>query len=95
MVCSECGQESCAKGELMCEDARTASMVKLEDLSPKATVRRLRQSLQSLAEDYQQCDAENRSLRMENARLKGQVEVLQEQWNRVSCSPRGESNSNE
>lgn len=78
MVCSECGHESCAKGELMCEDSRTASVVRLEELSPEAKVRRLRAALQSLAEDYQQCDAENRSLRMENARLKGQVDVLRE-----------------
>lgn len=86
MVCSECGQESCVKGELMCEDARTASIVRLEDLPPKATVRRLRASLQSMAEDYQQCDAENRDLRIENARLKGQLEALQEQWNRLPTS---------
>jgi len=84
MVCSECRQECCAAGDLMCENARSASLVKVEDLPPAENeVRRLRKALQSLAEDYQQCDAENRDLRIENARLKGQVETLQEQWNRL------------
>lgn len=70
MVCSKCGHGSCAAGDLMCEDSRTASIVRLEDLPPEAKVRRLRASLQSLAEDYQQCDAENRALRAEVGHLK-------------------------
>jgi hypothetical protein len=50
------------------------------------TIRGLRTSLQAMAEDYQDLNAENVDLRHENARLQGRVDVLQEQWDRLPTS---------
>jgi predicted nuclease with TOPRIM domain len=52
------------------------------------TIRDLRSKLQAMAEDYQDLHAENGDLRKENARLKGWIEVLQEQWDRLPTKGR-------